>query len=374
MVLNTSWNVYNFRMGLLNALKADGHEMIIMAPEDSYSPLIREAGFDFHPIRMDSRGANPVKDASLIAELWNAYGQHRPDLILHYTIKPNIYGTFAAALRRIPVVNNVCGLGTAFMEKNLVSWMASRLYRMAFRYPEKVFFQNDADLQLFIQNNLVREDITELVPGSGIDPGLFPKIPFRRSEPFTFLMISRLITDKGILEYFNAAAKLKNEGLKARFQLLGSLDPEHRRGIHPSLLKKWVDNQTIDYMGTSDRVHEYIARADCIVLPSYREGTPRSLLEAASSGKPIVATDVPGCRHVVEHRINGLLCAMKSVDDLAEKMKEIALSDDETLQAYGNNGRLKVENEFDERIVINSYRRSIDQLTKPLISENKNYA
>ncbi len=362
MVLNTSWNVYNFRMGLLNALRNDGHEMIVMAPEDSYSKYIKDEGYVFQPVRMDSRGANPLKDTALILEFIRAYRRHQPDLILHYTIKPNIYGTFAAAICRIPVINNVCGLGTAFMQKNMVSWVAGKLYQLAFRYPVKVFFQNDADLELFIKNKLVKKDITELVPGSGINLNDFPPVPYQRSRPFSFLMISRLITDKGILEYFKAAEKLRREGIEARFRLLGNMDTEHKRGIHPTLLKKYVDKQVIDYLGASDDVRSHIAQADCIVLPSYREGTPRALLEAASSGKPIVATNVPGCRHVVEHEFNGLLCDKKSAEDLAVKMRQISGADDDTLKEYGRNGRRKVEEEFDEKIVINSYRRSIEEL------------
>jgi glycosyltransferase involved in cell wall biosynthesis len=347
-------------MGLLNALREDGHEMIIVAPKDTYTEQIVKAGYDFFPVTMDSRGANPIKDIGLLAELWQLYGRLKPDLVLHYTIKPNIYGTFAASMRRIPVINNVCGLGTAFMRKNMISRIANLLYKTSFRYPHKVFFQNDADLEHFIRNKLVKKDITDLVPGSGIDIGSFPKVPFQRSQPFTFLMISRLITDKGILEYFNAARQLRNKGLKARFQLLGSLDPEHKRGIHPTLLKSWVENHTIEYLGTAEDVRPYIAKADCVVLPSYREGTPRSLLEAASSGKPIVATNVPGCRHVVEHDYNGLLCKLKSADDLAAKMQQMANADDATLMTYGDNGRRKVTREFDEQIVISSYRDAIN--------------
>ena len=362
MVLNTSWNVFNFRMGLLNALRDEGHEMIIMAPEDRYSERIEQAGFLFQPIRMDSRGVNPVSDAALFLELRQAYRRHKPDLVLHYTIKPNIYGTFAAASCRIPVINNVCGLGTAFMKKNLVTRIASTLYRLAFRYPKKVFFQNDADLELFLKNELVAENITELIPGSGINLDDFPVLEYRKNEVFTFLVISRLIIDKGIVEYVEAARKLKAEGINARFQLLGAMDPEHRRGIRPQKIREWVDERTVEYLGTTDDVHAYIEKADCIVLPSYREGTPRSLLEAASSGKPIVTTDVAGCRHVVQNGFNGLLCQARSADDLADKMRQMAMSDEDTLLKYGKNGRQKIEQEFDERLVINTYLNSISHL------------
>ena len=362
MVLNTSWNIYNFRMGLLNALKEDGHDVYVLAPQDQYSKHISEAGFKFYPVRMDSRGANPLKDFGLILELRKLYKTIGPDLILHYTIKPNIYGTFAAASLGLPVINNVCGLGTAFMKKNLVSFIAGQLYKLAFRYPKKVFFQNDADLELFLRNKYVNRSITEVIPGSGIDVTRFPPCEFERNSPFTFLVISRLIYDKGISEYVGAAEKLKKEGLNARFQILGSLDPEHKRGIAPELVYRWVQSQTIEYLGSTDDVRSFISKADCIVLPSYREGTPRSLLEAASSAKPIVATNVPGCHHVVTHEFNGLLCEMKSVDDLAEKMKAMIDAEPDRLRQYGLNGRKKVEQEFDEGIIIERYRDSIGRI------------
>ncbi|MCA6077952.1 glycosyltransferase family 4 protein [Fulvivirga sedimenti] len=363
MVLNTSWNVYNFRMGLLNALRNDGHEVLVLAPEDSHTALIREAGFRFYPVTMDSRGANPIKDVRLVFELKSLYKRIKPDIILHYTIKPNIYGTFAAAMLGIPVINNVCGLGTVFLKRTIVSRIAETMYKLAFRYPKKVFFQNDADLELFLKNDLVSKNITEVIPGSGINLANFlPANEYRRNDPFTFLVISRLITDKGILEYVGAARKLRSEGLPVRFQILGAMDPQHKRGIDPSIIESWVKDRTIEYLGTTDDVRQFISDADCIVLPSYREGTPRSLLEAASCAKPIIATDVPGCHHVVEHEYNGLLCTLKSADDLALKMKQMALADNETLQKFGENGRKKVESEFDEKIVIERYLHSIREL------------
>lgn len=148
MVLNTSWNIYNFRMGLVRSLLSEGHEVHTIAPKDDFTALLREAGCVHHNVRMDSRGANPVKDAALIAELFFIYRRIRPDIILHYTIKPNIYGSLAAGLLKIPVINNVCGLGTVFLKDNLVSAVAILLYKISFRFAQKVFFQNPEDLKL----------------------------------------------------------------------------------------------------------------------------------------------------------------------------------------------------------------------------------
>jgi glycosyltransferase involved in cell wall biosynthesis len=304
---------------------------------------------------MDSRGANPLKDLALIFELYGIYKKVKPDVILHYTIKPNVYGSLAASLLKIPVINNVCGLGTVFLKNDLVSATAMFLYKISFRIPKKVFFQNPDDLKLFLDKKLVPSNTVDLLPGSGIDLEKFKPVSFHRNKAFTFLLISRLITDKGILEYIDAVKSLKAKGLNARFQVLGAKDPGHKRGIKLSTIKEWIDSGTIEYLGTTADVRHFIEKADCIVLPSYREGTPRTLLEAASSSKPIIATDVPGCNHVVEDNINGLLCNLKDSADLAEKMNTMAHFDDDTLKNMGESGRMKMEAEYNESIVVNKY-------------------
>lgn len=364
IVLNTSWNIYNFRMNFITTLLSQGHEVHTIAPVDEYTKHLTQAGCIHHKVTMDSRGANPVKDSALILELFFIYRRIQPDIILHFTIKPNVYGTLAAAALKIPVVNNVCGLGTVFLKNNFVSAIAILLYRISFRFAHKVFFQNRDDLDLFVNRKLIRASHADLVPGSGIDLERFALLTYSRNPRFTFLMISRLITDKGVMEYIGAIRMLKNNGFNARFQLLGAKDPEHKRGIKPEIIDEWISEGLVEYLGTTDDVREFIGRADCIVLPSYREGTPRTLLEAASSGKPIIATDVPGCNNVVKHKYNGLLCNLKDAADLAEKMKEMASLDDDYLRSFGQNGRTKAESEFDESLVINKYLHALGALKK----------
>lgn len=364
IVLNTSWNIFNFRMNFIRTLMAAGHEVHTIAPEDDYTRYLRQAGCIHHRVRMDSRGANPFKDSALIFELLWIYRKVKPDVVLHYTIKPNIYGTLAASILKIPAINNVCGLGTVFLKNNLVSAFAILLYKISFRYASKVFFQNNDDLNLFVTRKLVPEKAVDIVPGSGIDLKKFQPVTFRRNEKFTFLLISRLITDKGVMEYIDAIRKLKASGVTARFQVLGAMDPRHKRGIKREVISKWIDSDLIEYLGTTDDVRQHIGNADCIVLPSYREGTPRTLLEAASSSKPIIATDVPGCNHVVKHNFNGLLCRLKDPADLAEKMKQMASLPDEQLIEFGVNGRRKMELEYNESVVINKYLAALKDYKK----------
>src|SRR5690606_15827482 len=208
------------------------------------------------------------------------------------------------------------------------------------------------------------EKAVDLVPGSGIDLKKFKPMNFKRNDKFTFLLISRLITDKGVLEYIRAVRRLQKEGINAKFQILGAMDPEHKRGIQVDVIENWIESGTIEYLGTTDNVRQYIEQADCVVLPSYREGTPRTLLEAASSCKPIIATDVPGCNHVVIHNYNGMLCKLKDSNDLAEKMKSMSVLEDENLKQFGLNGRAKIEAEYDESVVINKYLAALSSIRK----------
>jgi glycosyltransferase involved in cell wall biosynthesis len=356
---------------MVKTFLTEGHEVHTIAPHDKYTHFLEEAGCIHHDLKMDSRGANPVKDSLLIFELISIYKKVNPDVVLHFTVKPNVYGALAAALVRIPSVNNVCGLGTIFLKKNIVSWIAKLLYKVAFRFPKKVFFQNADDKAIFIKKKLVKKEVCDLLPGSGIDLNKFSPLPFQRHKPFTFLMISRLIKDKGIREYIHAIRLLKAKGIDARFQVLGAMDPIHSRGIAVEKIESWIKEGVIEHLGKTNDVRPYIANADCIVLPSYREGTPRTLLEAAAMAKPIVATDVPGCHQVVSHGLNGLLCKVKDEADLADKMEAMAKFPDQDLKVMGEKGRHKIELDFDEQIVINKYLHTIKSVSIATVTDNK---
>jgi len=364
IVLNTSWNIYNFRLGLVRALIENGHEVHAVAPHDEYSDKLVDVGCVYHPVKMDSRGVNPIKDFALTIELYKIYKKIQPEVILHYTIKPNIYGTFAASLLNIPVVNNVCGLGTAFLQKNLVSFVAIGLYKLAFRTPRKIFFQNNDDKEFFEKKGIVKENQSEVIPGSGIDISRFipEKKKKSKQKKFTFLLVSRLIYDKGIVEYVEAVKHLRENGVDAEFQLLGAKDPIHRRGISEEIINEWVRNNSIDYLGSTKDVRPFIENANCIVLPSYREGTPRTLLEAASLEKPIVASKVAGCTNIVEDEHNGLLCEVMNASDLASKMDQMMNLSEEKRMEMGKNGRSLVKSKFKEEFVIDKYLDTIGKI------------
>ena len=363
IVINTSWNIFNFRMSLAKALMAAGHEVIAIAPHDAYSEKLVAAGMQYVPVALENKGTNPVKDLLLIKQFHSIYKSVKPDVILQYTIKPNIYGTLAAKLAGIPVINNVSGLGTVFIVKNLVSKIALGLYKLAFRFPAKVFFQNEEDRQLFLENGLISEKITDVLPGSGVDTNRFkPAERFVRNQDFRFLMIARVLYEKGIVEYVEAAKILKKQFPEVRFQLLGAYDEAGNVGIKKTVFQDWIKGGEIEHLGTSDDVAGVIAKADCVVLPSYREGTPKTLLEAAAMGKPIIATNVPGCKDTVLDKQNGYLCEVKNAEDLAAKMAQMLQHSEAELAQMGNASRELALSRFDEKLVIGKYLDAINEI------------
>lgn len=350
IVTNTSWNIYNFRLPVVEALKKAGFRVVAIAPEDEYSSYLKKSCDDFVPVKIQSRGANPLTDLALIRKLYTIYKEVKPDCILHYTIKPNIYGTVAAMLLKIPCIDTVSGLGTVFLTENTTAKIAKILYRISFRYASRVLFQNKDDLNLFLNKGLVKKEITGLVPGSGIDLTKYKPEPFSRNKSFTFLMIARLLKDKGVCEYKEAATSLKKRGFDVKFMLAGSPGD-----VSYSMVESWSKEGIIEYVGFSENVKEMITKADCIVLPSYREGIPRTLLEGAAMAKPLIATDVPGCKELVHENKNGYLCRPKDAGDLAGKMEKMINTGNEQLLAFGKYSRSLVEKGYSNEIVADKY-------------------
>jgi len=362
ITLNTAWNLLNFRSGLIRALVAAGYEVVAVAPPDEYSERLSSLGCRFVPLSMDSQGTHPVRDLLLFLRLYRLLRVERPDVYLGYTVKPNVYGSLAAHALGIPVINNIAGLGSVFIKGGWVHQLVKGLYRVALAGSRKVFFQNDDDRQLFIASRLVAENVTQLLPGSGVDLRKFSPVPFPAAAHLRFLLIARMLWDKGVGEFVEAACLLRQRGVVAEFCLLGFLDAQNPTAISSQQMNDWVADGAIRYLGVTDNVREEIAQADCIVLPSYREGVPRSLLEAAAMARPIITTNAVGCREVVDDGINGYLCQPKDASDLADKMERMLTIPSDQRKTMGILGREKVEREFDERIVVEKYLMAIDEI------------
>jgi glycosyltransferase involved in cell wall biosynthesis len=352
---NSAWNLANFRRPVIEALIAAGHQVIAAAPADGHEDQLRAMGAEFRPIAMRAASTSPVADLRLLLDYARLIRVERPALFLGFTAKPNIYGSLAARMARVPVVATISGLGSAFLKGGLLGGLLLWLYRVALSNAQAIMFQNPADRNLFLERRIARPEQVQMVGGSGIDLERFKPTSYPSDGHFRFLLVARMLRDKGIAEYVEAARIVRRAHPAVRFQLLGGPGGENPSAVPESELARWAAESIVEQLGVSDDVRPQIAAADCIVLPSYREGLPRSLLEGAAMARPLIATDVPGCREVVDDKVNGLLCAVRSAASLAAAMQRMLALAPAERTAMGQAGRRKVEAEFDERLVAEAY-------------------
>ncbi|MCX8905520.1 glycosyltransferase family 4 protein [Vibrio parahaemolyticus] len=359
---NTSWYLYNFRRNTITALLDVGYQVVAIAPKDDYSPKLESLGASFCHINIDQGGTNPVKDIGTFFSFIKIFKSVKPDVVLNFTPKNNIYGTLAGHFVGSKSVNNIAGLGMVFINEGLTSKIAKLLYKMSQSKASKIFFQNEDDKTLFLENRLAPSYLVDRLPGSGADLNRFQVSPANDDGVIRFLLIARMLYDKGIGHYVEAARALKSKhGDKVEFRLLGFLDVNNPSAVSSSDMQKWVDEGIVSYLGTSDCVEEEIAKVDCMVLPSfYREGVPKSLLEAAAMGKPIVTTDNVGCRETVDDGVNGYLCTPRSTESLIEKLDLVINLTHQERLTMGQFSRQKVEREFDEQLVIQKYLDAVE--------------
>ncbi|KAE8178192.1 glycosyl transferase family 1 [Photobacterium carnosum] len=363
---NTSWYLYNFRKNTILSLLDKGYSVTTIAPKDYYSEKLESLGANFIDIFIDQGGTNPINDLKTLKKFNDIYSSGNYDVVLNFTPKNNIYSTLAAKRNNIKVINNIAGLGVLFINENITSKIARLLYKISQRKADKIFFQNEDDKQLFLQHDLAKESITDRLPGSGADLSRFELTPTSDDGVVRFLLIARMLYDKGIGHYVEAARELKAKyGDKVEFNLLGFLAVENPSAVSKEEMQGWVDEGIVNYLGVSDEVEKEIAKADCMVLPSYyREGVPKSLLEAGAMGKPIVTTDNVGCRETVDDGINGYLCDIRSTASLIQALDKMINHTHQERLAMGVKSREKIEREFDEKIVINKYLNAINDLLK----------
>ncbi len=355
---NTAWSIVNFRTNLINSLIHAGYRVIAVAPEDQYCAFIP---CEYIPVKMNRRGKNPFEDILFFYKLRKTYKRLKPFAVLHFTSKVNIYGALASRKLGICCISNISGLGSAFIGGGFVALIQQTLYRLALRYADVVFFQNVDDAKYFYQKKLAYSRQSELLPGSGVDIKEYSPQQKNNSKSFVFLMITRLIRDKGIYEYVEAAKKTKDKYTNTEFRVVGFLDNSNPSAIKKEELDSWIKQGTILFIGRKEDVREEIASSDCVVLPSYREGTPRTLLEAASMARPIITTNVAGCRQVIDNGKTGFLCRVSDSDDLTDKMEKVMLLSEQARRDMGLAGREKMKREFDEEIVIKKYLEVLER-------------
>lgn len=361
---NSAWNIWHFRQPLLRAFRASGYHISVLAPPDAAVDRLSAMGCDFIPLALDAKTLGPLSNLTLVLHFRRAFIAARPDVVLSFTIKNNVFGALAARMAGVPFIPNVTGLGTAFLSGRALRRLAVLLSHGAFRSLPVVFFQNADDRDEFVRERIVTAAQARLLPGSGIDLKHFNASPLPpESDPPTFLMIARILRDKGVFEYVEAAQRVRQSVPNARFRLLGQVDAANRNAIGAQAVDAWVREGAIDYLGTTDDVRPHIGQAHCVVLPSYREGAPRTLIEAAAMARPLIATDVPGCRDLVAHERNGLLCEVRSGKSLADACERFIALPFAAKRRMGDESRHKIELNYSDTLVVDAYRRAIGEVT-----------
>ncbi|MGU5758137.1 glycosyltransferase family 4 protein [Aeromonas caviae] len=355
-VANTSWSIYNFRYGVLCRLLSEGTKITILAPKDDYSVKLSNIGCDVVDLPMSPKGINPFEDMKLFFLLASIYRNINPDFIIHYTIKPNIYGSLAARLVNIPSLAVTTGLGYTFINSTLVAKIARLLYKISFKFPKEIWFLNEDDRASFLNYGLVEEDRAVLLHGEGVDMLHYhPVSTSCRDGKIRFLLIARMLWDKGVGEFVEAAKIIKKEYPQACFQLLGNCNADNPSSIDSSIIRDWEKDGVIEYLGMVDDVRPIIASADCVVLPSYREGIPRTMIESAAMGKPLIVSDAPGCRDVVIDNVTGFKCKVKDVPSLTKCCETIINMREDERISMGFAGRSFIKSHFDQELVIEQY-------------------
>lgn len=366
--VNAAWNVINFRTGLIRRLLAEGYDVTVATPADpGLESKIEDMGCRYAELPMQPHGRSPLADSMLLLRYLRIMRAERPDFFLGFTAKPNIYGSMAAALNGIPRINNIAGLGQVFNEHGLTNRVLKLLYKVALRGSRRVFFQNSSDRQLFLHAHIAQNCQSGLLPGSGVDLAWFQPEPLRdAARPMVFLLAARLLWQKGVAELIDAARMLHARGLPVEVRLIGFIDPGNPASVQAADLEKWQADGLAVHLGATSDVRPHLQDADCVVLPSfYPEGTPRILLEAAATGRPIITCDMPGCRDVVAEGENGYLVPPRDAAALAEAMAKLSQLPRTELCAMGRQSRVRAEALFDEAIVIDRYIEALNDAPAP---------
>ena len=354
--VSEDWYFCSHRLPIARKALVEGFKVVVVTKVNKHKDVIESEGFKLEPIEIQRGGVNLFSEFRTVSQLYSYYKKYSPDIVHHVAIKPIIYGVIVAKLvGSIKIVNAMAGLGFVFISNKkrvkLLRFFVHKLFRFLFSNENgRLILQNKDDLGYFLENKLIKKDRVVVIRGSGVDINKFTPIKESTNTPIVMLA-SRMLWDKGVEEFVNAAKILRQENIKARFVLVGENDPENPASISDSQLKKWNKLGAVEWWGPMDNMHEVITQACIVCLPSYREGLPKVLLEAASCGRPVIATDVPGCREIVHNGENGVLVPPYKVESIADAIKDL-VNNPEKRKNMGVNGRKLVESEFSEEIVV----------------------
>jgi glycosyltransferase involved in cell wall biosynthesis len=360
LAANTSWYIYNFRKGTIKHLVAQGYEVLTTAPDFEYQPHLEAIGAKHSTVFMKRTSTNPLNELYTILSYIRLYRKLAPDIVLNFTPKCDIYSAISAKLINAKVINNISGLGRIFVSKGIITYTVKWLYKFSQSFADFIFFQNTEDMHLFLSEHIIPHVKCARIPGSGIDTGCYQPRAYTKDNTIKFILVARMLREKGVEIFAKAAGKLVIKYTNINFSLLGPLD---EKGVTMSEINCWESKGWIKYLGKTDNVVPIIHDCSAVVLPSYyKEGVPRSLLEAGALGKPIITTDNTGCKDAVIDGKTGFLCRQNDVDSLANCIEQFILMSEEERVIMGIESRKHIEKNFDEKIIIGKYMEKIQLL------------
>jgi len=346
IMANLDVGLYQFRRELIQAL-LERHQVLLSLPDGDLVRPLEEMGCVFLDTPVDRRGINPVTDLRLFARYLRLLWQKKPDLVITYTIKPNVYGGLACRMLGVPYGVNITGLGTAFQKQGMLRALVTFLYRIALKKAKVVFFENSANRDLFVEERIVPQEKTCLLSGAGVNLDHYTYAPYPQEASTRFLFVGRVMREKGIGELFSAMGRLRSEGADCTLDVLGGYEEDYA-----DVIRRYEEAGWLRYHGYVTDVRPYIEKSLCFVLPSYHEGMANTNLECAAMGRPIITSNIPGCREAVREGESGLLCEPQNADSLYEAMKRFVSLPAETRAQMGKAGRRHMEETFDKRKVV----------------------
>lgn len=357
IICNSLKGLKNFRKELLEKLLEEKHKVIIVGPNDDIANYFINLSCSFVPIEMESRGTNPIKDIKLMFKYKKVIKQEKPDIVLTYTIKPNVYAGYVCEKLHIPYIANVTGLGTSVEQPGLLQKITLFLYKKGLKKAQCVFFQNQDNLDFMLNHKIIRNNY-RLIPGSGVNLDYHILLPYPKDKIIRFLFISRVLYEKGIEEYLEVAKYIRKNYSNTEFHILGRCDDDK----YINLINDLEKNNIVIYHGQVDDVREYHKISNCTIHPSfYPEGMSNVLLESCAAGRPVITTNRPGCKEVVDDGINGYVIECRDTKALKDKVEKFINLSNKEQKEMGLNGRKKVEREFDRNIVVDSYIKEIGE-------------
>ncbi|MEQ6376432.1 glycosyltransferase family 4 protein [Bacillaceae bacterium S4-13-56] len=341
---------YNFRKEIIQRLLNQNYKVYVVLPYGEKVELLKQMGCVFIDLPLDRRGMNPITDLRLLLSYYKIIKKIKPDAVLSYTVKPNIYGGLVCGLQNIPFFPNVTGLGTAVENESLIQKLLVQMYRVAYKKASCIFFQNEENQQFF-KNNKIAIKRSRKIPGSGVNTQYFSLLPYPSDETIEFVFISRIMKEKGIDQFLEAAEFIRGKYRNTKFHVLGFCEEDYEQR-----LQELQDKEIIHYHGMQSDVREFHKISHCTIHPTYYpEGMSNVLLESAASGRPVITTNRSGCREIVDDGVNGYIVEQQNSKDLIDKIEKFINLDYEAKRQMGISGRIKVEKEFDREIVVNAY-------------------